>query len=425
MRKMQTVVVFVVLVSAAVAQDSLNCREKGSWPFGPSYAVAHDASRNLAFCGSGGGVYVLDVSNPAQPQRLSDAIRTRGLVDGLCYQANRLYIAADVAGLEIWDVTNPAAPARLGYYDTPSQARAVAVAGNHAYVADDEAGLRVISVSDPAHPSEVGYYDTPGYANGVAVAGNYAYVADYSAGLRVISVSDPAHPSEVGHYDTPGYANGVAVAGNYAYVAYYEVPPPVLGTQHLRVAGNYAHVADASTGLRVISVADPAHPSEVGYCGTPGLAEGVAVAGNYAYVADYSDGLRVISVSDPAHPSEVGHYDTPGFAHGVTVAGNHAYVADDEAGLRVIEFYGAGVEEMMNEERGTMNVGPTVVRGVLVLGAVDSRQNTAYRAELLDAAGRKVLDLEAGANDVRALAPGVYFAREPQTQAVTKVVLTR
>ncbi len=54
----------------------------------------------------------------------------------------------------------------------------------------------------------------------------------------------------------------------------------------------------------------------------------------------------------------------------------------------------------------------TVVRNVLVLGAVDSRQETEYRAELLSIAGRKVLDLKAGANDVSVLAPGVYFIRE-------------
>jgi len=73
----------------------------------------------------------------------------------------------------------------------------------------------------------------------------------------------------------------------------------------------------------------------------------------------------------------------------------------------------------------------TVISNVLVLGAVDSRQNTEYRAELLSIAGRKVMDLEPGANDVRALAPGVYFVlEEPQAsshkpQAIRKVVVTR
>ena len=70
-----------------------------------------------------------------------------------------------------------------------------------------------------------------------------------------------------------------------------------------------------------------------------------------------------------------------------------------------------GVEETMNDERVTMNSLPTIVRGVLEL-PVDSRQHSAYRAELLDISGRKVIELRAGANDVSRLAPGVYFVRE-------------
>jgi len=90
---------------------------------------------------------------------------------------------------------------------------------------------------------------------------------------------------------------------------------------------------------------------------------------------------------------------------------------------------GAGVTEAPNAEARATHTGPTVVRGVLDL-EVGSGQNTAYRAELADVSGRRVLDLHPGANDVRALAPGVYFVREePQAsgrtpQPVRKVVLT-
>jgi hypothetical protein len=63
------------------------------------------------------------------------------------------------------------------------------------------------------------------------------------------------------------------------------------------------------------------------------------------------------------------------------------------------------------------------------------------RAALLDVSGRKVLDLLPGANDVRTLAPGVYFVVTPSplssppegesvgvrrhSASVTKVVVTR
>jgi hypothetical protein len=195
------------------------------------------------------------------------------------------------------------------------------------------------------------------------------------------------------------------------------------------VAGNYAYVADDDAGLRVISVSDPTHPSEVGYCDTPGGAFGVAVAGSFAYVADAGAGLRIISVSDPAHPSEVGYYVTPG-AYGVAVAGNYAYVADGSAGLRVIEFYGGGVEETPSAEVRTTNAA-TVVRSVLFLPEAVSGERSAVGARLLDISGRKALDLKPGANDVSRLSPGVYFVREePQAlsrgpQAVRKVVITK
>jgi len=86
-----------------------------------------------------------------------------------------------------------------------------------------------------------------------------------------------------------------------------------------------------------------------------------------------------------------------------------------------------GVEETPNAKPRAPKAGPTIVRGVLNL-QVGSRQHSAYRAELLDINGRKVLDLRPGANDVRALASGVYFIRSNEAQAPTqtirKVVLT-
>jgi hypothetical protein len=66
-----------------------------------------------------------------------------------------------------------------------------------------------------------------------------------------------------------------------------------------------------------------------------------------------------------------------------------------------------------------------IVCGVLFLAESPSPSASC----LMDATGRKVLDLAPGANDVRALAPGVYFVRPAssvrrQASGVTKVVLT-
>ena len=54
---------------------------------------------------------------------------------------NYAYVADEVAGLQVIDISNPANPQRVGGYDTAGGAAGVAVAGNYAYVADDAGGL--------------------------------------------------------------------------------------------------------------------------------------------------------------------------------------------------------------------------------------------------------------------------------------------
>ena len=87
----------------------------------------------------------------------------------------------------------------------------------------------------------------------------------------------------------------------------------------------------------------------------------------------------------------------------------------------------AGIQEKVGTLLSGSN-GGTIVRGVLFLPASTSPK--LQTASLLDISGRKVMNLRSGANDVRALSPGVYFVRGPKTEdgrpgpAVRKVVLT-
>jgi len=366
MKKLYLLLAVGCWLSAASA-DSLNCRFVGNWPFGPSNAVALDPARNLAFIGSGHGVFVLDVSDPSHPVELSEAVRTRDGVQSLCYQDSRLYVAAKADGLEIWDVSVPANPVLLGWLDTSGEANGIAIAGNYAYVACAGNGLRVVDVADPQSPHEVGYCYMTGETRGVAVAGHYAYVADDGGGLRVVDVADPQNPQVVGHCDTPGDANGVAIVGNYAYVA------------------------DDDGGLRVINTTNPQNPQEAGYHGTPAAALGVAAAGDYAYVADYY-GLQV--------------YQFYG-----------AGIEQGRATPRQPTAY-------------SLQPTATIVRGVLELAGGKPGQSTTGQSLvfLLDATGRRVAELHPGRNDVSRLEAGVYFVQsaiDHRQPKVTKVVVTR
>ncbi len=269
--------------------DSLDMKFVGNLPFGPSFAAEIDSARNLVFCGSGGGVYLLDISDPSNPVKLSD-IRTRGVVEKLFYESSneRLYIAAGKNGLEIWNVASSGNPKKLGTYDTPGEAYGVDVFGNYAYVADHDSGFRVIDISTPESPEEVGFCGTPSYAQDVTISDSYAYVADLYYGLRVIDISTPEDPEEVGFFDTPGVAENVVISDSFAYVA------------------------DFFEGLRIINISTPSNPFEVGAYDTLEVWD-VTISGNYAFAASPGSGLRVIDISSPEDPSEVGFFDTPGF----------------------------------------------------------------------------------------------------------------
>jgi hypothetical protein len=79
--------------------------------------------------------------------------------------------------------------------------------------------------------------------------------------------------------------------------------------------------------------------------------------------------------------------------------------------IGAFEYVGVGVAEGHKPQASSHKFEPTIVHAVLFVGgARDEGQGT--RDELLDISGRKVLDLRPGANDVRALSPGVYFVCE-------------
>ena len=110
---------------------------------------------------------------------------------------------------------------------------------------------------------------------------------------------------------------------------------------------------------------------------------------------------------------------------------NRMFVANaNGSSVSVVRDTTMGIAEQGQPTVGSSHPNSTVVHGVLFLSEA-SGLKPQPAGWLLDISGRKVLELKPGANDVRALAPGVYFVREePQAashklQVVRKIVVTR
>ena len=435
-----TACVLAAILAATAATAGESPSFVGAWPYGPAGPVTLDPGRNLAFYGSGGVVVTADVSDPAVPTIVSDAIQTGGVAAGIAYDASlrRLYVAADEGGLEIWDVQVPAAPERLGrlsltYFDVDVPAKGVVVSGNNAYVAADFGYLHQVDVTDPVNPVDVGFYGQGGNPSaGVSIADRSVYVSGpkltrfliqpdgslaltaqnvYTSAGMIVESGDYAYGTNNGDllvFDATqaglpvvgshpfANARDVDVAGNTAYVAdatggvrVLDVTnpthpteigaDPTFGTVRLLVSGSYLY-ATGSNRFRVLDVSVPAAPMETGFRETTSLAYDADVAGGYAYVADAGAGLYVLDVSNAAAPVEVGRADVPGAALDVQVTGSYAYVACQTAGLRIFD-----VSDPTNPAEIGAQPTPDYARGVFVQG------DLAYVADL--SAGLRVIDV--------------------------------
>lgn len=104
----------------------------------------------------------------------------------------------------------------------------------------------------------------------------------------------------------------------------------------MAIAGTYAYVTDvgAYSALRVISIADPTRPVQIGYCDAFWYTTRLTLTEGYAYVAEPFHGVRVFDLeSCRAHRSVV-LLHTRLFQE-CDGGGEYVYVGDGPEGLRI------------------------------------------------------------------------------------------
>jgi hypothetical protein len=308
----------------------------------------------------GGGLSVIDVSNPYQPVEIgSEDMPGYGGKDavvsgGLAYVGNYTPYGSY---LRVVDVSDPFNPTEIGNLETP-EPRDLALEGDHIYCAAAGRGLRIINVSTPHSPILLGTFNTDWQVRTVGVSGDVAYITDLTNGLDsiffTVDITEPTQPVSLGSTTISGNVRDVLISGDYAYLAnvggvhIVDVSNPSAPEEKLAHAtpgravglfldGTTLYVADDTEGLYILDVTDPLNPAFVGQMDTSGNANHVAVQGDYAFVADGDNGLRIADVSTPGSPQEIGFVSFEGYAKDVAVSGNFAYVADSDSGLRVMD----------------------------------------------------------------------------------------
>ena len=203
---------------------------------------------------------------------------------------------------------NLADPVSVATIPTPGPAGPVDVEGDLAAFASSAVGLRLVDVSDLANPIDLATWRSSGTVSEVDLVGTLAYVSENTLGLGVIDVSDPAAPAEVGRFAAGGATvRSFVVEGPLGYLATNNAPC-----------------------LRVLNLANPAQPVEIGSLEEQAIPTQVAVAGERAFLTVGENGLLVVNIGNPQAPFVAQRLVTGGNATLVAVAGGLAFVITTE-----------------------------------------------------------------------------------------------
>ncbi|WP_439028508.1 LVIVD repeat-containing protein [Haloarchaeobius sp. DT45] len=321
---------------------------------GAAEAVVNEDG-TVAYVAVGSGFVSVDISDPTDLTILSDAAATLSDPDGtdvqevldVKYEDGTVLVPTAAQnggprGIFVFDVSDPANPEQVGeWFETPKH-------GNHnshledgvAYLTGGYA-LDIVDVSSA--PFERLATWTPGdwkaeweeippntVLHDLYVQNGTAYCAYWDAGVFILDVSDPANPSFVGRkgdytrdeLDDLSRAKYLEPLGNDHYVT-------VNDDASIMVEGGESWDTNPDddeggpSGLELFDISDPANPQKLSAIeppnsvsntyrnGTWTTAHNFELSGDRLYTGWYQGGVTVHDVSDPTTPERIAWWAAP------------------------------------------------------------------------------------------------------------------
>ncbi len=225
---------------------------------------------------------------------------------------NLLYLASGSAGVEVVDVSDPASPQRIGSFTPPGLARCVALLSPSLLAVGWSSGpatggIVLLDITTPSAPGQRGSASSgPGAViqdpRALAARDTILFVADALSGVISVGFGNPDAPAVV------GVASGV------------------LGTVDVSVQGTTLLAATQLRGVQVVDVSVPGIPILRSEVALPPV-YGVAQQGSAAIAFLGPDGAAALDLTDPGRPAVRGPIPVPGQARDGSWTGDTLLVA--------------------------------------------------------------------------------------------------
>ena len=168
-----------------------------------------EAIDNYAYFTSRNGLYVVDISDPSDPQSLGRVDGTNGFIlENLDADNNMLAVAAHADGVLMYDISNPD-NLQLNATISADNAWCVRLKDGYAYIADEQA-ISIYDISISTSPNFIYEIETSNAVKDIALDQSFMYVAIGSAGVDIYDISDPANPIFLDNYNTNTLAHRIS-----------------------------------------------------------------------------------------------------------------------------------------------------------------------------------------------------------------------
>jgi choice-of-anchor B domain-containing protein len=363
---------------------------KGIW----GYA---DERGEYALIATGATLVVVDVTDPAHPVKASEVASIGADLKEVKTYQHYAYCVNQAGPLQIVDLSDPYhAFTAAGYLSerVPGAHNLWVSEDGFAYLAMQGAGrgeLRILDLSDPLRPVERGAHTAPGQGgltscHDVYVRGDTCYASWFFGGLVVLDVSNKDFMIPMVHVRYPQQAT---------HNAWPTPDGRFVCTTDERVGG---HLLVWEMGRRDVVNLAASYMTEAN-----AIIHNVHIKGPRAYISYYTAGVRVVDMADPRHPVEVGRFDTSRY-QGSRYGGCWSVYPYTGSGL----IYASDMEEGLYLLRHTGTDEGVVHGRVVVEGASEARLGG---AEITFAESEvRVVSDGTGFYQAR-LAPGVHRVR--------------
>ncbi|MBX3731367.1 MAG: hypothetical protein KF791_02095 [Verrucomicrobiae bacterium] len=299
-----------------------------SWEFSEVRSVA--VVGNRLYLAIGGGIHVLDISNPRDPRRIG-ALTFRGISQLIGISSSRL-VAAHRNVLRVFDVQNPTRIHEIGSHRFRGGATGISTmrwVGGLLYLADVYGNIEVLGLREPAVPEVLGRHEN--WLQHAAAASGPLWISSDGDRLVAVGTGRGVHTLQVQrripqhlHWESPdldrvrpGTAGGFkirATSGLPVDIAVESGPArwedgqlfvtnqgPVVLLARQQGTSEISPV----TARRVVNATE-IESHIVGRIPIGGRASSLVVTNGHAFVARYGNDVDVFDIRDPARPARIG-----------------------------------------------------------------------------------------------------------------------